>query len=249
MNTDFQWIWNTNAYRDTSSKPPYRPRPGFTRFFHILIRRSVWLLKGTAVWERAGVCPGAADESPWNFYSSWGSYGAFQLEELNPDLICHSGGGKGKWREIQRTWPTLIEKTTPKPREVSGRALAPLEVQEPRAAPPNHLVSSMPLCNPITPVEGALSCRVEGNTTGEERQILSVGDAATDCVFPTVLLRLPQTFGIKWDAVILWLYVKNNIIVFILIKKKKSRTLWKGNFLLPLKARTAYLWIRGEVWL
>lgn len=93
----------------------------------------------------------------------------------------------------------------------------------------------MPLCNPITPAEGALSRRVEGNTTGEERQILSVGDAATDCVLPTVLLRLPQTFGIKWDPVILWLYVKNNIIVFILIKKKKIKNTLEGEFPPPFK--------------
>lgn len=117
---------------------------------------------------------------------------------------------------------------------MSGRALAPLEVQEQRAGPPNHLVSSMPLCNPITPVEGAPSCRVEGITPGEERQILNVRDTATDCVLPTMLLRLPQTFGIKWDAVILWLYVKNNIIVFILIKKKIKNTL-EGEFPLSFK--------------
>lgn len=52
--------------------------------------------------------------------------------------------------------------------------------------------------------------------------MLSVRDAATDCVLPAVLLRLPQTFGTKQDATMLWLCEKNNIIVFILIKKKEQ---------------------------
>lgn len=52
--------------------------------------------------------------------------------------------------------------------------------------------------------------------------MLCVRDTATDCVLPTMLLRLPQTFGTKWDAAILWLYEKNHIIVFILIKKKNQ---------------------------
>lgn len=43
-------------------------------------------------------------------------------------------------------------------------------------------------------------------------------DAATDCVLPIMLLSVPQTFGTKWDAVILWLYEKNNVIVLILLK-------------------------------
>ena len=68
-----------------------------------------------------------------------------------------------------------------------GTALAPLEVQEPKAALQNHLVSAMPPCNPVTPVQGALSCRVEDNTPREERQMLSIRDAVTVCVLLHIL--------------------------------------------------------------
>lgn len=80
---------------------------------------------------RAAGCPGAADESPWHSHSSPGD---FQSQELNPDFMCHSQGGKmtrrGSHGSLSQKEPS------PNPTKfVPGATLVLLEGEDPLQNP------------------------------------------------------------------------------------------------------------------